>query len=56
MNDDDGEDVNIKDQENIKDNKDENKIFFSNVSQSYMILPDALIFEVALINKILQFW
>ena len=54
MNDDDGEDVNIKDQENIKDKNDENKILFSNVSQRYIILPDALVFELALIHQILQ--
>ena len=56
MNDDDREDINIKDQENIKDNNDENKKLFSNISESYMILPDALLFEVALINQILQLW
>ena len=53
---DDGEDVNIKDQWNIKDNNDENKILFSNVSHRYMILPDVLIFEVALIHQNLQMW
>ena len=34
---DDGEDVNIKDQWNIKDNNDENKILFSNV---YVYRPE----------------
>ena len=56
MNDDDGEDVNIKDQENIKDKNDENKILFSNLSQRYMILPDALVFELTFIHQILQIW